>query len=475
MFKTIFGKQFTAFIGMIVVCLIVLGMGLSGMFKSYFIEQKKSILEEQGGKLANFLGETYMVITRFTERSIVRELMIIQEYVEVSLIITDENMNVITMTNDLESADIQTVEIPALTKVKDGETASYQGRMKEISGDDILVVATPVKIGGAVRGAVLMIASMLDLQESMAGVARITFISALIAGAVSAVFIYVTSKTISKPIHEISAAAKEIANGDFEKRLSVKSRDEVGRLAESFNNMAESLDNQEKHRRDFLANISHDIRSPLTSMRGFLQAIVDGTIPPENQERYLNIILEETDRLSKLANDILDINKLQNIAVELHKTTFDLNELIRKTVLMFETRITDKQIAVNAVFEGEKTFVTADYEKIQRVVYNLLDNSVKFTNTAGSIHIETSVRDGKVSVKIKDTGIGIKPEDQKRVFERFYKADTSRGEDKKGSGLGLSIVKEFIKAHGGTITLKSEPEQGCEFEFCLALAETDYL
>lgn len=477
MFKTIFAKQFTAFIGTIVICLIVLGMGLSGMFKGYLIDQKKTILEEQGCKIANFLIRMYseefgkFTFSPFAKPRISAELQTIREYIEVSLIVTDEDFSIVGKTYDVENLDFgDRIDIPAIYKVMDGEITNFQGRVKEIFDEELLVVAIPIIKYGEVKGAVLMVASMLDLQKNMEGVASITFLSTLIAGVVSFILVYITSKTISKPIHQINDAAKVIANGDFEKRLSVKSRDEVGQLAENFNYMAESLENQEKHRRDFIANISHDLRSPLTSMRGFLQAIIDGTIPLENQERYLNIILEETDRLSKLANDIMDISKLQNIAVELNKTKFDINELIRKTVIMFEARIINRQIDMNVIFANEKTNVYADYEKIQRVVYNLVDNAVKFTDTNGIISVETFIREHKVYVKIKDNGKGISQEDQKRVFERFYKADISRGEDKKGSGLGLSIVKEFIKAHDSSITLTSKIDEGCEFEFGLELA-----
>ncbi|MCL2699906.1 MAG: HAMP domain-containing histidine kinase [Defluviitaleaceae bacterium] len=264
----------------------------------------------------------------------------------------------------------------------------------------------------------------------------------------------------------MNEAAKVIAGGDFEKRIEVKTRDEVGQLGESFNNMAESLAQQERLRRDFIANVSHDLRTPLTSMRGFLKAMLDGTAPPEKTRHYLGIVLAETERLSEMANDILALNRLQSEEPVLTRSEFDVNELITGTVSVFETRIAEREITLETKLENtEKT--NADYEKIQRVVYNLLDNAVKFTPPGGKINIETRAAEKKIFVKIKDTGCGINPEQQKRVFDRFYKTDEARSES--GSGLGLSIARAFIKAHGEDITLVSTEGEGSEFEFSLAV------
>ncbi len=479
MFKTIFGKQFAASFGTVLICLIVLGVGISGMVRNFFIEQKTAILKEQSHKISRLLISRYseafgkFIFDPFTKIRINDDFKSIQEYIEVSFFATDADFICFGATSDIYGAvEGKKISIPdSLISVLDGQTISYQGKIKDVFDSEVLTVANPVMKNGELKGAVFMATSMADLQENMKEFARILFICILIAAAVSFVIIYIISKTISKPIHQINEAAKEIASGDFEKRLVVKSRDEVGQLADSFNNMAHSLENQEKHRREFIANISHDLRSPLTSMRGFLKAIQDGTIPKDNHDHYIDIILDETERLSKLANDILDISKIQNMEIELNTSVFDLNELIRKTLIMFEPGITSKELEMSVTFAQERSNVIADLDKIQRVIYNLLDNAIKFTQHSGKISVETTINDDRVYVKIKDNGKGISPDEQKRVFERFYKADASRGEDKKGSGLGLSIVKEFIKAHGETITLTSEPGKGCEFMFGLALAD----
>lgn len=209
-------------------------------------------------------------------------------------------------------------------------------------------------------------------------------------------------------------------------------------------------------------------------MKGFVQAIIDGTIPPEKQEHYLKIVLDESERLASLANNMININTLDKNISHLELSEFDINDLIKKIIFNFEERIIVKKINIKVTFQENVTFVRADYEKIQRVIYNLLDNAVKFTDVGGEIFIETEHRDKKVLIHIRDNGRGLSEEDRKRVFDRFYKADVSRGEDKMGSGIGLSIVKDFIVAHGEVITLKSELNKGCEFIFLYHILKTNF-
>lgn len=483
MFKSIFAKQFAVYMGTIIISFTIVGFVLVNMFESYFINQKTNALVEQGRKIANsyvnFHYGTATVIQRpngamsfktIDRMPFINDLQTLNTYLGASCFIINENFEVTAYTKDISSLSLeQVLDVAEMSPVLNGELVVIKGNPGGIFSENVLTVGFPVKLNdGEVLGAIFMNASMAEVEKTTQDVIRLSFLCLITSLGIAFVLVYISSKTISKPIHQINEAAKVIADGNFEKRLNVKSRDEVGQLAESFNNMAESLDHNERSRREFIANISHDLRSPLTSMKGFLQAIIDGTIPKDGQEKYLNIVLDESDRLSKLANDILDINKIQSLEIGLDLTDFDINELIRKTVIMFETRITNKNIELDISFADEKTVVNADVEKIQRVLYNLVDNAIKFTPPAGKITMSTSLKDsGKVSVRIKDTGCGIAPEEQKQIFDRFYKVDTSRGEDKKGSGLGLSIVKEFIKAHDETITVNSDTGMGCEFVFSL--------
>jgi len=471
MFNTIFRKQFFFYAATLTVSFSLIALVLVSVFQSYFVSRTSDSLVEQGTKLANSFVRYAQMPTPSRETQLLNDIETLN-ILGASCILTSPTGQVIVNTQDITSLTIgQTINAPDIQGVFDGKIVRTQGTLSGIFSETVLTVAYPIIVQpNTLVGVVLMNASMADVQKTTFDVIRMTVQCLLVSLVLSFVLVYIMSKTISRPIYQINQAAKEIASGDFEKRLTVKSRDEVGQLAASFNNMAESLEHQEKTRREFIANISHDLRSPLTSMRGFLQAILDGTIPPEGRDKYLHIVLNESERLSKLANDILDISKIQTLEVELVRTKFDINELIRKAIILFEPRITGKTLHVDVSFADERNIVFADEEKIQRVVNNLLDNAVKFTEPGGHIAVETSAKNGIVKVSISDDGRGISEAEQKHIFERFYKADASRGEDKTGSGLGLSIVRAFIKAHGEAIFLESEPGQGCTFTFTLTEA-----
>ena len=253
--------------------------------------------------------------------------------------------------------------------------------------------------------------------------------------------------------------------------FSVESEDEMGYLAASLAYMAGEIARQEDDQRKFIANVSHDFRSPLTSIKGYLVAMQDGTIPPEMHDRYLGIVINETDRLTKLTNEMLTLNNLNTKGMLLDKSDFDINSIIRTVAESFEGTCLNKNIAINLVLTDDKMLVNADMSKIQQVLYNLVDNAIKFSNKNSAIKIETTEKHSKVFVSVKDSGIGIPKDDQKLIFDRFYKSDLSRGKDKKGTGLGLAIVKEIIKAHEENINVISTEGVGTEFIFSLPKAK----
>ena len=228
---------------------------------------------------------------------------------------------------------------------------------------------------------------------------------------------------------------------------------------------------REKVLRQQIANVSHDLRTPLTSIRGYVEAMTDGTIPPELHEKYLNIILFETERLTDLTNDLLTLNEFDTKELLLDKTRFDIQEMIKNTAASFEGVCTEKRVSIELLLLPEQTFVFADSRKIQQVLYNLIDNAIKFSENDDSVKIEVVQKGGKIFVSVKDTGIGIPKREINKIWERFYKSDASRGKDKKGTGLGLSIVKEAILAHDEHINVISTEGVGTEFIFSLARVE----
>lgn len=227
--------------------------------------------------------------------------------------------------------------------------------------------------------------------------------------------------------------------------------------------MAKNEDNQKR----LVANISHDFRSPLTSMRGYLEAMLDGTIPPELHEKYIHIVLNETNRLTKLTNSLLTLNNLNTNGMILERTDFDINQVIKNTAAAFEGICREKLITIELILTGEEMFVNADMVKIQQVLYNLVDNAIKFSHKNSSIKIETIEKSNKLLVSVKDNGIGIPKDSLRLVWNRFYKTDLSRGKDKKGTGLGLSITKEIIHSHKENINVVSTEGVGTEFIFTL--------
>lgn len=285
------------------------------------------------------------------------------------------------------------------------------------------------------------------------------------------VIIYVIN--IHNPINELSKAINEYGKGNLAYRISSKHNagDEIAKLAISLEYMATKLSEIDESQQKFLSNISHDFRSPLTSIKGYLEAISDGTIPPEMTQKYIDIVLFETERLTKLTSNILTLNDLDPKAVRLEPVNFDINSIIKHTIETFEGTCKKRKIQFQLTFSGETAMVYADKEKIQQVIYNLIDNAIKFSSENSAILINVKEKSGKIYTSVKDNGCGIPKETLDKIWDRFYKSDTSRGRDKKGSGLGLSITKEIIQAHNENIDVISTTDVGTEFIFTLPLAK----
>ena len=339
--------------------------------------------------------------------------------------------------------------------------------------EDTLTVFSTITNDYKVQGYILIHKPMTDVLAQSTGIVDIAFLSVTIVLVCAAILLVVFNFIVYKPIQKITTAAEQYARGDFSKQIAVNSNDEIGYLANTLNYMATELDTFEEEQRKFISNVSHDFRSPLTSIKGYIEAMIDGTIPVEMQEKYLNIILFETERLNKLTQNILDLNQFGNRGISLEITEFDINQIIRTTIMTFEGVCNKKGLSFDLFLTGNELFVKGDMGKIQQVLYNLIDNATKFANNKTAITIETNIRNEKVLISVKDKGIGIPSDSVKKVWERFYKTDQSRGRDKKGSGLGLAIVKEIVQAHNENINVISTEGVGTEFIFTLPLSEKE--
>ena len=468
-------KQMLLYMTTIAVCVTLMGGVLALVYTNHYMNEKKEELITQGEKIAEAFSKGYRTGNL---SNLSYELQILESYMNAGILMVNRDGRVVIASpefNDIpykEDLLSQNLLEEVLGGVLDGEVVSLQTEKGQLFDTPMLIVGYPLS-EGQIAG-LFMCRPMPQIQASLMEMYQMSVVSLFFVSLLGMIVSYLTAKYVALPVMKVNRAAKVIANGNFEERVIVNSNDELGELAESFNHMAESLQAHEKVQKDFIANISHDLRSPLTSMQGFLTAMLDGTIPAERQEKYLKIVLEETNRLSRMTQGIVELSRAQSSAILLDESDFDINELIRWNIEMLEPQLAEKNVHIHAIYEDERTMVHGDRDKISRVLQNLLGNAAKFSPENGIIEVETTLKEKKkVLISVKDEGPGINAEDQKYVFDRFYKTDTTRNKDKAGSGIGLAIVREFLQAHGETITVKSEEGKGATFAFSLKLADED--
>lgn len=351
---------------------------------------------------------------------------------------------------------------------------TYQtGTFYNYFSEQQLSVYAPITRNYSIRGYVFIHIPLTSLESDAYNLLNTAYLTYLLIMLILLALLLLQIFTGNRNIRKISRISAQYAKGVFEKPLVIRSNDEIGQIAASVSFMAHQLDTLEEDQRKFISNVSHDFRSPLTSLKGYVEAILDGTIPPEMQEKYLKIVLFEAERLTKLSESLLELNKFGAHGTMLDVTDFDINETIKQTVRTFEGVCLEKNIIFNLTLTGESLFVSADKGKIQQVLYNLVDNAMKFSAPHSSIDIDTAIKNGKVFISVKDHGVGIPKENLSKIWERFYKSDRSRGKDKKGTGLGLSIVRDIILSHGENINVVSTVNAGTEFIFTLSASERD--
>lgn len=370
--------------------------------------------------------------------------------------------------NSREPLNSDFVKIEGFNPASNSHSFYSTGNFYGMFSEDTLSVIYPITSGISVKGYIALHTSMTQIVQSRDKILNISYISLFVIFLLSTIILIVFTYMVYLPLRKITSATTEYAHGNFKHQISIDKDDEIGRLAHSLNFMASELDASEEYQKKFIANISHDFRSPLTSIKGYLEAIIDGTIPIEMQEKYLNIVLWETARLNKLTQSMLLLNNLNSKELMLEKTNFDINKVIKDTAASFGGSCMSKNLSIELILTGQSLYVFADMSKIQQVLYNLIDNAIKFSKNNSTIYIETTEKSEKVLISVKDTGIGIPKDSINQIWDRFYKIDASRGKDKKGTGLGLSIVKEIIQVHNENINVVSTEDVGTEFIFTLS-------
>ena len=326
----------------------------------------------------------------------------------------------------------------------------------------------PVTQGFSTKGYILIHKPLSDLVSERNHLLLPIYITVIVILIFSFLILLGFHFLVYRPLRRITEAATQYASGNLTYEIPVTTHDEMGYLSASLNYMSAQLQDMEDYQKKFIANVSHDFRSPLTSIKGYVEAIADGTIPPELQDKYLKIISFETERLTDLTKDLLTLNEFDTKELLLNRTPFDIQDMVKNTVTSFEGVCTAKRISVELLLMSDNINAYADPRKIQQVLYNLLDNAIKFSDNDSSITVEVTQQNEKVFVSVKDNGMGIPRKEVNKIWERFYKSDLSRGKDKKGTGLGLSIVKEIITAHDEHINVVSTEGVGTEFIFSLS-------
>ena len=434
--------------------------------------------------VATFVSDmTFSHLTKEKADALYREATLIANTYATDLYNTDAALE--TVKTQLDALDTMILDSSAPVDIENEvvvenfdptiTAGSYytEGDFFKTFDEEMLSVFAPITSDYKVKGYVVIHASVNSIYAETNKLLNISYIMLIIIFLLSLIILIFFTEMVYIPLRKITEATEQYASGNMHYEFSVESEDEMGYLAAILSYMASEIARSEDDQKKFVANVSHDFRSPLTSIDGYLKAMLDGTIPPEMYEKYLTIVLNETERLTKLTNSLLTLNNLNTKGMMLNKTDFEINTIIRNVAASFEGTCRKKTIGIELVLTGDEMYVVADMDKIQQVLYNLLDNAIKFSHHDSLIKIETTEKHNKIFVSVKDAGIGIPKDDLKLIWDRFYKSDLSRGKDKKGTGLGLSITKEIIQAHGENINVISTEGVGTEFIFSLPKSDVE--
>lgn len=437
----------------------------SRLIDRYFIDKQANALYRE----ANLIAGKYVINyynKHVTQDDLKYHFSIIADYLEADIWLLGTNGTIILNTNPSETSSTMSI-LKNFNPNAQGSNWYQIGNYYNSFNKNMLSVTVPVISNYKIANYLVIHYPLSGIYNSASRMLNIVYITYGIIFLLSLIILILFLGQVYFPLTKLIKAAKEYTDGNFEYKLPVHKNNELGYLGVSLSYMAKELNTLEDYQKKFVANISHDFRSPLTSIKGYIEAIADGTIPPEYHEKYLNTVLYETERLTKLTQSLLTLNNIDSKKNMLEITDFDINRIIKQTAETFEGTCKKKKISIELLFADKTLYVSADMGKIQQVLYNLIDNAIKFSHDNSVITIETTTKYEKVFLSVKDRGIGIPKDCLKKIYERFYKTDLSRGKDKKGTGLGLSIVKEIIQSHNENINVISTEGVGTEFIFTL--------
>lgn len=472
--KTLLSKYFYICSSIILISTAFLGVVLLVFSVQYFRDEQYHLLEHnvaQSVVLTNLNYGTHGY--RYVDSTYLQPFYQLQgQAIDAEIFLVDMSGYTLLCSNTTSCAHADyTLPPVVMERLKSDGVYRETGKLGGIYKSSYYTVGMPVVGGdGQVVGAVLASSSSAALTAFLVDIFRMYVISAALVMLCSFIIIYFVTSNMARPLQQMLAATRSFSKGDFSIRVPVEGDDEIAMLAAAFNSMASSLAVMESTRRSFTANVSHELKTPMTTIGGFIDGILDGTIPPEKQNYYLRIVSGEVQRLSRMVRSMLSIARIEAGELTIAPVPVEITGIVTRTVFTFEQRIEEKGIEVRGL-DAEKYFVEADADLIHQVVYNLVDNAVKFVGPGGYLEFGYKNEGGMTLISVKNSGEGVAPEEIPKLFDRFYKTDKSRSLDKNGVGLGLSIVKTIVNLHNGDIFVRSEPGQYTEFVFTLPTSQ----
>ena len=467
--ETLFRKYLSISLAIVLASFFLLGTVMLVFVSSFWQNEKSVLLQTNAKNIAELMENRDDVLGASNETTGLQMLTeTFAANIEADIFVTDVSGT--CLAGAYESSGLTesfTVEPWIMNSVlKNGEYRG-NGTLSGVYKENYMIIGCAVERDGRVTGAVFATASLAALNSYRVEILRMFLWAAIAAFAIAFFAAWGFSFRMVQPLRKMAAAARSFGEGDFSVRVDESSQDEIGELAVAFNAMATSLADSECANRSFIANVSHELKTPMTTISGFIDGILDGTIPPDQEKKYLRIVSSETKRLSRLVRTMLDLSRIDNGELHLRMRRFDLTNTMLNALLSFEQRIEEKNLQILGLENAESLYVDGDPDMIHQVLYNLIENAVKFTPDGGYIALKMEKQPGKTYMAIRNSGPGIAPDEVEMVFDRFYKTDRSRNKDKTGMGLGLYIVRTIIRQHGGEITASSIPGDYTEFSFFL--------
>lgn len=478
MFKSVFSKYFTA-ISLIIVSGFLVMSGLQiVLFTRSLTEDKRVLLQENAASIAHHTVVTSInslvttngeVVYLLDQEGLTPFLKMMDNAIDATILITDAQGEVLLCSESTLQAKENSLQ--KLTS-QVGESLFTISTLEGLFERPQYVAGATIEIKDNIIGYVLVSAPTASLWNTLSSNLKVYLISAFGALALSFVVVYLLTLHIVRPLRQMAKATRRFAQGDFSPRVKVRGKDEMAELGDALNHMAVSLSSLEMMRRSFIANVSHELKTPMTTIAGFVDGMLDGTIPSEQQPRYMKIVSNEVKRLSRLVRSMLDLSRIDSGELKMTTVRMDLTEALCSVLVSSEQRIEQKNLRITGLEESGKTEIDGDYDLMCQVLYNLVDNAIKFTNEGGDIDIRLTKANGRVYFAIRNSGAGIPADEMPQIFERFYKSDRSRALDKNGMGLGLYIVKTVIGLHHGEISVRSVEGEFTEFAFWLPAPPT---